>query len=63
MDNYWTFNEVIELVRNLAESQGSYGRLLESLENANDMQIAAFNKALVEQKINDPVSFIMWWEG
>lgn len=63
MDNYWTFNDVIELVRDLAKSQGSYGRLLESLENANDMQIAAFNKALVEQKINDPVSFIMWWEG
>lgn len=63
MDNYWTFNDVLQLVRNLAKSQGSYERLLESLENANDMQIAAFNKALVEQKINDPVSFVMWWEG
>lgn len=63
MENYWTFNEVMQLVRNLAKQQGSYGRLLEGLEQANDMQIAAFNKALIEQKINDPVSFILWWEG
>ena len=49
-------NEIIDAIRSLARSQGSYGRLLDNLtDEALDY--------LEEQNFTDPVDLILWIEG
>lgn len=50
--------EILAAVRNLAMSQGSYGRLLERLENNDELL-----DTLVEQNFNDVVDMVMWLES
>lgn len=50
--------EILAAVRNLAMSQGSYGRLLEQLENNDELL-----DTLVEQNFNDVVDMVMWLEN
>jgi len=50
--------EILAAVRNLAMSQGSYGRLLEQLENNDELL-----DTLVEQNFNDVVDMVMWLES
>ena len=50
--------EILAAVRNLAMSQGSYGRLLERLENNDELL-----DTLVKQNFNDVVDMVMWLES
>ena len=49
---------ILSVVKNLAMSQGSYGRLYEQLTNDEN----ALNY-LVEQNFSDPFDLIMFLEG
>lgn len=53
-----TKEEILSAVKNLAMSQGSYGRLLEQLENNDELL-----DTLVEQNFNDVVDMVMWLES
>lgn len=50
--------EILAAVRNLAMSQGSYGRLLERIENDETIL-----DTLEEQNFGDVVDMVMWLEN
>lgn len=53
-----TKEEIISAVKNLAMSQGSYGRLLEQLENNEEAL-----DYLAEQNFSDVVDMVMFLES
>lgn len=50
--------QILAAVRNLAMSQGSYGRLLEQLENNEELL-----DNLVEQNFSDVVDMVLYLES
>ena len=50
--------QILAAVRNLAMSQGSYGRLLEQLENNEELL-----DNLVEQNFSDVVDLVLYLES
>ena len=52
----------IEIIRELAQSQGFYGRLLEQFEN-DESKRNAFIEICEKSNINDPIDLIMLIEG
>lgn len=59
--NKMSFEDVMDLIRILAHSQGMYGRMLETIENNPDL----YDKLSIEwdNKFVDDLDFIMSIEG
>jgi len=55
------FERVLALCRNLAGSQGLYGRLYHTLLDATDQQKEQVNKAV--KNFHDDIDIILWIEG
>jgi hypothetical protein len=59
-----TRESILGGIQTLANSQGSYGRLLAALKDPNrEEQADAFFAACEEQGFTDIVDFILWLEG
>lgn len=54
--------EILNVFKMLACSQGFYGRLLHSLETADEDSRDEFLSELEEQNFSDPVSLVMYLE-
>ena len=55
--------QILEVIETLAKSQGFYGRLLESINDATEEQREAFFTELEEQGFVDAVDLVMYLEG
>lgn len=65
-EEYYTMDKVIEVISDLAKSQGFYGRLLENLLEAKEYNSQAYEeiKNVVESaKLKDPVDVVMFFES
>ena len=56
-------DEILETIRSLAQSQGSYGRLLQDLENMPKELYNTVMADLEAQNFKDAVDLIMYIEG
>lgn len=56
-------DDLIELCKKLAPSQGFYGRLLRDLEEMNEEALADIDIAMQGANLNDELDIIMWLEG
>ena len=56
-------DEILETIRSLAQSQGSYGRLLSDLENMPKELYNTVMADLEAQNFKDAVDLIMYIEG
>lgn len=56
------YPEIIELIKCLAQSQGSYGRMLRSIEELDEENTNELIEVLEAQNFQDPIDFIMWVE-
>ena len=59
-------NKILEIIRELAKSQGFYGRLLYSIESAesyNPEAYEAFMTELESQNFNEPLDLILYLES
>ena len=54
--------EIMSAIRELAMSQGFYGRLYEKLTDGSD-ESAEFLNTMVEQNFGDSVDMVLWLEG
>lgn len=57
-----SFEEILKEIKILANSQGFYGRLYESIMESEESQ-EQFKNIVEEQNFNDIVDFIIWIEG
>lgn len=57
------YDEIMELIKSLAKSQGFYGRFLEAINEASKEQRQEFKNIVEKQNFNDAVDFILWIEG
>lgn len=57
-----SFEEILKEIKVLANSQGFYGRLYESIMESEESQ-EQFKNIVEEQNFNDIVDFIIWIEG
>ena len=57
------FEELLEIIRILARSQGFYSRLLDALEDATPKQIKEVKKVWESKNFKDEVEFVMYLEG
>lgn len=58
--------QILETIRNLSHSQGTYGRILRDLEEEKKNNPEVYQEtmqSLVEQKFKDPVDLIMYIEN
>ena len=55
--------EILEVLKSLASSQGFYGRLLASLNNASEDEREEFLCNLESQNFADSLDLIMYIEG
>lgn len=55
--------EIMESIRSLAKSQGSYGRLLENLEELSPEDYEETMQVLERQNFKDPVDMILFFES
>jgi hypothetical protein len=51
------------LIRNLAKSQGLYGRLLEEIEELDVADLENLIHFLEEKNFKDEVDFVLFYEG
>ena len=56
-------DEILETIRSLAQSQGSYGRLLQDLENMPKELSKAILTDLEAQNFKDAVDLVLYIEG
>lgn len=56
------FEEILNGIRELAKSQGFYGRLYRDLMEDDEL-MENFKKATERQNFTDIVDFVMWLEG
>ena len=56
------FQEILNGIRELAKSQGFYGRLYRDLMEDDEL-MENFKKATERQNFTDIVDFVMWLEG
>ena len=56
-------DEILETIRSLAQSQGSYGRLLQDLENMPKELYNTVMADLEAQNFKDAVDLVMYIEG
>ena len=57
------YPEIIELIKRLAQSQGSYGRMLRSIEELDEEDTNKLIEVLETQNFQAPIDFIMWVES
>ncbi len=57
------FKEIMLLIRNLAKSQGMYGRLLEAIEELDAADLENLKHFFEEKNFKDPVDFVLFYEG
>ena len=57
------YEEIIEVIKSLAKSQGFYGRLLASIEALSDSDKLEFISALEKENFKDPVDVVMFFEA
>ena len=57
------YPEIIELIKRLAQSQGSYGRMLHSIEELDEEDTNKLIEVLEAQNFQAPIDFIMWVES
>lgn len=59
------YNDIKQVIQNLARSQGFYGRLLSAMNEAEENDIDQFNnmvKYLELQNFNDAVDIVLFFE-
>lgn len=59
-------NEIIELIKDLAQGQGMYGRLYETLmeiKNTDKAEWESVVEELEKQNFQSSLDFILWFEG
>lgn len=56
-------NEILETLRQLARSQGMYGRLLASIEEMPEDNYRELFDILESQNFKDPIDLILYLEG
>ena len=56
-------NEIIECIKNLAASQGFYGRLLQAINDMDNNDREALFAHLEGQGFTSPVDLVMYIEG
>lgn len=65
MEEYYDVEQVIEVVKMLSHSQGTYGRMLEQIlylrENKPDA-FDEFSRIIESQHFKDPVDIILFFE-
>ena len=54
--------QVIEVIKDLAKSQGFYDRLLREIKGFNAIQMREFIKVVEEQNFKDAVDVVMYFE-
>lgn len=54
--------QAIAIIRNLASSQGFYGRLLNTIENFTDEEMEKWNETIENQGFTDDLDLILWLE-
>lgn len=54
--------QAIAVIRNLASSQGFYGRLLNTIENFTDEEMEKWNEIIENQGFTDDLDLILWLE-
>lgn len=57
------YPEIIELIKRLAQSQGSYCRMLRSIEELDEEDTNKLIEVLEAQNFQAPIDFIMWVES
>ena len=59
------YEEIKEVIKSLASSQGFYGRQLRFLEEIekNEEQFEEVKKVLEEQNFKEPLDIVMWFES
>lgn len=55
--------QAIAVIRNLASSQGFYGRLLNTIENFTDEEMEKWNEIIENQGFTDDLDLILWLEN
>lgn len=58
-----SFEDVMQVIKDLARSQGAYGRMLEAIENMDSEQLDNFRSTIEAQNFADPIDFILWIES
>jgi hypothetical protein len=57
------FDEIKDVIKSLAKSQGLYGRILDGINELPADKLDVLRKELEDQNFNDPVDVIMYFEG
>lgn len=55
--------EILETFRQLARSQGRYGRIVDAIENMTEDDYRGFFDALEAENFKDPIDLILYLEG
>ena len=58
-----TGEDCLNTIKELARSQGSYGRMLEDIEQMDDEAREELLDTFAAQEFDEPVDFVMWLEG
>lgn len=58
-----TFEDVLQGMKDLARSQGSYGRAVREIEALTPEQLQKFKDTIDKMQFKNMVDFVMWWEG
>lgn len=58
-----TGEDCFNAIKELARSQGSYGRMLEQIEQMDDESREELLDTFAAQEFDDPVNMVMWLEG
>ena len=56
------YQAILQVIQDLAKSQGYYGRLLEAIEVASEDEIQELKESLEAMEFKDPIDFILWVE-
>lgn len=58
-----TGEDCLNAIRELAHSQGSYGRMLEQIEGKDEESLKRVLATFERQEFKDPVELVLWLEG
>lgn len=56
------YQAILQVIQDLAKSQGYYGRLLEAIQEADEDEIQELKESLEAMEFKDPIDFILWVE-
>lgn len=62
-EDYMTFEECLDTIKELSRSQGFYGRLYRDIMELEEEQLEELKKTLEAQKFTDSLDLIMYLEG